>query len=76
MEKPRIKRKGGLTRHLKVLWEKNIDTRVEKKDEKKQKKTQEEEADRIVTEIDRRSLAGLSVRTKKKANLIMIYRYC
>lgn len=47
-----------------MLREKNIDTEVEKKDKKKRKE-REEGAGRIVTEVDRRSLAGLSVRTKK-----------
>lgn len=64
MGKPKTKRKGGLPRHLKVLREKNIDTGVKKKDEKNREK-RGEGADRIVTEVDRRSLAGLSVRTKK-----------
>lgn len=66
-EKPRTNEKGGLSRHLKVLWQKNIDTRVEKKNEKEtERRYGGERADRIVTEVDRRSLAGLSVRTNEK----------
>lgn len=51
-----------------MLREKNIDAGVEKKDEKKKSEKnggRRERTEKIVTEVDRRSLAGLSVRTKK-----------
>lgn len=50
------------------MREKNIDAGVEKKDEKKKSEKnggRRERTEKIVTEVDRRSLAGLSVRTKK-----------